>query len=433
MAMQHWLVSDIGSERATTGPGNTIVTAAGRTHVVWQDSTPEGYFNRVRTFDRSGKVWSPTVTLNQGCDNHARPILTMDSRGFLHTVLGGHNSPTTHRQSKRPHDTSEWTDPVEIGSGTYPVMACGADDTLYVTLRAADHTGMDLYAKPAGEPWRKPIRIVRRHPDYPGYVGLANGLAFGPDGRTLHLVCDFYESKDWQKQIGLHQAVAYMRSPDGGATWQRADGSPVSIPAQSENMDMLAEYFCPHLESHAPPVIAAGGSLVMNSRGVPFVLFYQSSLNPPGGLILATPDARGRWQQRPLDAIQNIHPGFRSGAKNFTITEDDELHGLIQMLDVERTRGPDGLPTRAAMLNPPPGQPVVWLRSRDGGKTFDVTPAWPLDPGVTQCAFNLERPDSHHRIEAGRRPGLLFFEGLIRYPEKGETIRNKVYWFEADA
>ena len=46
------LISQVGSERATSGAGNKVVTYEGRTHVVWQDVTGEGYFNRVCTFDR---------------------------------------------------------------------------------------------------------------------------------------------------------------------------------------------------------------------------------------------------------------------------------------------------------------------------------------------------------------------------------------------
>ena len=50
---QHsFLVSNIGSERATQGNGNKIVTFGDKTHIVWQDSIDEGYFARVRTLDR---------------------------------------------------------------------------------------------------------------------------------------------------------------------------------------------------------------------------------------------------------------------------------------------------------------------------------------------------------------------------------------------
>ena len=45
------VISTIGSERATTGNNNKIVTCDGKSHVVWQESTTDGYFNRVRTYD----------------------------------------------------------------------------------------------------------------------------------------------------------------------------------------------------------------------------------------------------------------------------------------------------------------------------------------------------------------------------------------------
>lgn len=421
-------ISTQGSERATTGPGTMIITASGKTHVVWQDSTTNGYFNRARTLDRASGKWSPVTTLNRGLNNHARPILTIDSGGFLHAVLSGHNSPTTYRQSKRPHDTSEWTEPVEVGPGTYPVMSCGGDDTLYLTLRAGNHAGVDLYVKPPGKPWQKPLQIIRRHPDYPGYLAAPIGLAFGPDGRTLHLVCDFYESKDWQRQFGVHQAVAYMRSPDGGKTWQRADGSPMAVPARPETMDKLAQDIRPRSEQ-LPPVVASGGSIVVDSTGRPFV-FYISHLKKLGELILATPDAKGRWQQRALDAIEKSHPGFWPTSKTFTIADDDALVGVVSLMETARTKLNDGVPTRATRLEPVPGTPAVWMISRDGGKTFMVTPFLPAGPQATRCEFNLERAGLHNRIECGRRPGVLFFEGLVRYPAKGETIQNKVYWLE---
>ena len=93
------LISQIGSERATSGAGNKVVTYEGRTHVVWQDVTGEGYFNRVCTFDRgTGECLGP-FTLNKGRDNHARPVMTIDHHGYLQAVMSGHNSPVTYRRS----------------------------------------------------------------------------------------------------------------------------------------------------------------------------------------------------------------------------------------------------------------------------------------------------------------------------------------------
>ena len=137
------LISQIGSERATSGcAGNKIVTHEGKTHVVWQDVTSEGYFNRVCTFDRDTGECSGPFTLNQGRDNHARPIITVDHEGYLQAVMSGHNSPVTYRRSVRPNDASEWTEGEPAGSGTYPVVVCGLDDTLYFKLCGRPIAGM---------------------------------------------------------------------------------------------------------------------------------------------------------------------------------------------------------------------------------------------------------------------------------------------------
>ena len=52
------LLSSAGSQAATNEAGNKVVTVGRRTHVTWQDVTPEGYFNRVRTLDLDDGEWS---------------------------------------------------------------------------------------------------------------------------------------------------------------------------------------------------------------------------------------------------------------------------------------------------------------------------------------------------------------------------------------
>ena len=54
------LLSSAGSQAATNEAGNKVVTVGRRTHVTWQDVTPEGYFNRVRTLDLDSGDWSVT-------------------------------------------------------------------------------------------------------------------------------------------------------------------------------------------------------------------------------------------------------------------------------------------------------------------------------------------------------------------------------------
>ena len=122
------LLSTAGSQAATNEAGNKIVTVGRRTHVTWQDVTPEGYFNRARTLDLDTGEWSPTYTLGSAYDDHARAVMVADADGFLHVVLSGHNTPCTYRRSRAANEASAWTDPMEIADGTYPYLVCGPDE-----------------------------------------------------------------------------------------------------------------------------------------------------------------------------------------------------------------------------------------------------------------------------------------------------------------
>ena len=404
------LISAIGSEAATAGEGGKIATFGGKTHVVWQDRTKQGYFNVVRSLDHATGEWSETFTLNGGLDNHARPIITVDHNGYLHALMGGHNSPATYRRSVRPNDSSEWTDPEPAGSGTHPVVVCGTDDTLYLVMRSSNHwNGVDLYVKPPGKPWKKLHKLVKRHEQYPGFGAFHSGLAFGPDG-TLHLVADFYESLGVFDRRGMHQAVCYMRSRDGGQTWQKADGTPVSLPARPEDMDILARDTAKKRhEPMALPVLLSQGCLVVDSQGTPHIL-YMSHLEEPGQLIHATADDQGQWNQQPIEAIKKAYPRMRpvNCRAALSIAEDNRSYVLLDLypLDVGWT---DEKPTRGMARRQPERRKLVWLISGDEPNAFTTAPA--LEAGATCHQPNLERPTGVNRIPAGRRPGFIYYDG----------------------
>ena len=122
--------------------------------MAWQDVTREGYYNRVRTFEHATGRWSDPVTLDAGVDNHARAVLAIDADGVLHAVLGGHGTPVRWCHALAGNDVAEWTEPVPLGVGTYPVFLCGPDGMLYLTLRGngteRHDRGVDLYRRLPG-------------------------------------------------------------------------------------------------------------------------------------------------------------------------------------------------------------------------------------------------------------------------------------------
>ena len=170
------LLSTAGSQSATNEGGNKIVTVGRRTHVTWQDVTPEGYFNRARTLDLDTGEWSPTYTLGSAYDDHARAVLVADAGGFLHAVLSGHNTACTYRRSLVANDASAWTDPVEIADGTYPCLVCGPDGNLYLGMRNGAQNGLELYRRPPDGPWHHVGKVIDRPAEYTGYACFACGL-----------------------------------------------------------------------------------------------------------------------------------------------------------------------------------------------------------------------------------------------------------------
>lgn len=431
------LLSSCGSERATSGNGSKIITYEGKTHVAWQNSTAEGYFARVRTFDHKTGRWSKTTTLGKGADNHCRPTLTIDSKGHLHAIIGGHHTGLQYRRSLRPNDASEWTEVVSFGKTTYPVLICGPDDTLYLTGRHdANWKGLDLYVKPPGQPWQRRGLLVQKGKKYKWYGAYHNALVWGPDHKTLHLSTGFFEGKQPPKEArgderrrwsGHHQAVGYMQSRDFGKTWQRADGTPVPLPATAKTIDMIAE-----AESANPQPGIQHCGMAVDSKNRPYLVYVRHTPKP-GQSFLVTPDEQGKWQRRPLQAvIEKNWPGLGALGYQVSMTDDNVLCLVGTLVPIDHPKanwspGQYGLPpfwTRSF----PEIQRIVWLESGDGGKTFSVRPVVPHEADKGTLVPSIERPTGFNHIAAGRRPTFLYFVGLSRYTKKNEVIDNKVYW-----
>ena len=160
---------------------------------------------------------------------------------------------------------------------------------------------MDFYSKNRGEAWRERGKLIKRREDYTGYGAFQTGMAVGADG-VLHLVIDFYEGKGTYDQRGLHQAVCYMCSRDGGETWERADGARIELPARPEQLDILVRSQEDERHELMPrPEVLSQGCIVVSSQG-PHIL-YVSHLDEPGEIVYA------RLEQRYL-AAESIDAGF---------------------------------------------------------------------------------------------------------------------------
>ena len=451
------LISSRGSQKATFGTGNKIISHDGKVHVAWLDSTEKGYFDRIRTLDQETGKWSPTYTLGRANGDHGRPAITIDSRGTLHTVYGVHHNDIPYRRSVRPNDASEWTEELLFGEAlSYPTLVCGPDDTLYLTGRYG-WQGVRMYTKPHDKDWEDRGLIVTGDVGRVSYAAFHSGLAWSPDHRVLHFSTSSYQSKD-ENRWGMIQSANYMRSTDYGKTWQRADGTPIKLPATSETMDVLVRQ-----ENFNPcPGIRNLGAIVVDSSGNPYVLYSHYNMKPSGQVFLVTADAKGRWKHLPLQAALDKHaPGwvvmdFRGG---LTITEDDVIHIALSIVPWDHPaalkeqarwsyRSLIGHSTNALSARfsqqaakiwtreNPKQSAIAWFESRDRGKTFTPRTILSHDPDTVYTQPSFEVPTGFNRIPAGSSPGIVTFTGisLSGANDEGEedVVDNNVYFIRGN-
>ncbi len=391
-------ISRNGSGRATAyAEANKIVTVGDRTHVTWLDSVADGFRVRIRTLDRRTNRWSQTATVGKAHDNHGGPSLTVDSRGHLHVVYFPHHHAFRYRRSLRPNDASAWSEEVRFGDKlTYPTLACGHDDTLYLTARRSWKSkpwGVEMWRKPVGKSWEQVGTILRSRAT--GYSHFQEALAWSPDHRTLHLSCRFHENG------GAVEVIGYMKSDDFGRTWRRRDGSVIAQPATGETIDVIAVGGrSPGKKSHKC------GTIAVDRQGTPIIVYSSSGGSIPE-MIVATPGRSG-WHRRGLAAAMQRHwPGWRIGpAAEVVVNRQGTMYVSATMSQEEQND-------------------IVLIKSADLGQTISVErPA----AGVEQKKKwlpNLERPTGHHVV--GGRPGVVFTAGT-RGKGNGDILANQVFW-----
>jgi hypothetical protein len=411
-----FLLSTAGSGRATGyAEASKIVTLGGKTHVAWLDAVAEGFFVRVRTLDRRTGVWSPTVTVGEAQDNHGGPGLVADSKGFLHIVYYPHHQPFRYRRSMRRNDASAWGPEIQFAeSVSYPVMLCAPDDTIILTCRryylAVDQLNeMELWKKPADGAWQRHGVIMRAR--YLDYVHFQESLAWGRDGRTIHLGCRIYETNP-EKGGKPIETLGYLVSPDTGKTWTKSDGSPVALPATADTVDVLLR------GGGTTGRTLYAGSVAVAPDGVPHLL-QSVREDGVGRSFLVTPAPGGGWTRRDLHAFlpENLrdHDLVMPGAMTFSASGRATIvASLVGKL------GPGEIDWAH------PSGRVVQFWSDDGARTFRCEVLGGVDAKTPQWLPSLERPTGHHAIPD--EPGILYTAGSGGAGLKDLELNNQVWW-----
>ena len=165
-----------------SGIPSTIVSRGSKVHVAWGEATdPEenipGVPTYVATFDRETGILSAPTLVGYGPpanDMHNTPCITMDSKGYLHVLIGTHARTFQYTRSLKPDDSSRgWTTEEDIRPGirqTYVGRVYDPNDTLRLVFRHrrkdTDYFPDSWYMtlaymqKPADGAWSEPETLV---------------------------------------------------------------------------------------------------------------------------------------------------------------------------------------------------------------------------------------------------------------------------------
>ena len=162
----------------------------------------------------------------------------MDSKGFLHVLVGTHGRTFKYARSLKPNDTTGgWTKARDVGKGlrqTYVGLVCGPDDTLHLVFRlwSSDravlptgyYAALAYMSKRPGKPWSNARPLVCA--PFTDYSIFYHRLTIDRTGRLF--LSYTYWSTYWYYRMDRPRDRVLILSPDGGETWKLAAAADLS-------------------------------------------------------------------------------------------------------------------------------------------------------------------------------------------------------------
>jgi rhamnogalacturonyl hydrolase YesR len=262
---------------ASAWAGSSVNVVAGNRQPVVTDSVHQyaGYYDADGTLvlarRRLGEdVWERLRTSHRGdvANAHNSVSLGVDGAGHLHVAWNHHNVPLNYARGLAPGGLELGPPQAMVGRDesrvTYPQFLRLPDGELLFHYRqGGSGDGYSVLNRfvPSTGAWE---RVVDRLLDGEGRRSAYWDLVL--DGRgTLHLAWNWRETPD----VATNQDLCYARSSDGGRTWTRSDGTPLSLPLTAANAE-IAWAIPQRSNLMNPPAVGADG------RGRPFIASYWS-------------------------------------------------------------------------------------------------------------------------------------------------------------
>ena len=237
------------------GGASFAATVGTTTYIVWTEVAPvdaPGSPVFVAAYDQTtGTLGAPqqVATAHPLNDDHTTPGIVADSKGQLHVLTGGHNTPFMYTHTVDPADPTTWSQPEPVlmagyvqpgesgdgrGRQTYVSLVCTPDDALVVVFRqwrrgvdtafrGQPYQALSVQRLEPGGAWSEARRVIYcgRHKGYAQYY---QKMTVDRRGRVF-LSLNYFRPDDWPRDERVanryhHRMV--LLSDDGGSSWRFA-------------------------------------------------------------------------------------------------------------------------------------------------------------------------------------------------------------------
>lgn len=202
----------------------------------------------------TGALSEPVYLMSGGVtmDDHNWPAITVDSKGILHVLANGHQSPLNYIRSLAPHDISAWTAPQFVADGSvgetqlsYATFNCDREDNLYSVNRNTSgryNNRLTLFSKPSNSEAWTPQTLVA--PYSAGYKNWGHKMAYNPAADQLCL--SFYSQSNlkqlWKEAYPFDLFIWPDREPSYYGGLKNPDTLRLNTGSPEEQLDRNFSY-----------------------------------------------------------------------------------------------------------------------------------------------------------------------------------------------
>ncbi|OGQ80644.1 MAG: hypothetical protein A2289_22110 [Deltaproteobacteria bacterium RIFOXYA12_FULL_58_15] len=396
------VLSTNGSTRATAyDASNKIVRVNDKLFAAWLDHPSEVY---IAELDLAEHVWSSSVFVGSGTDDHGGPALAADGNGYLHILFGPHHGPLQYRRSVLPLDASQWGPTTTFATNaTYPAAVIDAADTLHVVYRGGRIQWCLSYQRlPAGGSWSTPLELANPGTDV-GYSQYGANIVVDQEG-TLHLGFHIYDTAVGHTR---GHALGYLYSTNNGVTWKNSAGTAMALPVTPASSCFFVQ---------TPTCDFRVGNLVLGPDGTPWI----STINLENYEVRLWHLVDGSWSSMEVSPWLQPDLGDRLlVGSRFTFDGTGRLYVLVEVADAD-----------FGTWYGDPSAETFLLTSVDQGSTFVAQIITVPDPAIANWNANIERPFGPQPL-AGP-PSFIYSHGLKTTSATTEPTGFEVRYHQID-